>query len=574
MNRLRKVINSLPLKAFVLAVILGTLNNWTHQFAFGYSAGLNDHLVLSLVGLQWSDPTKFVNDWFISSAPQPHWFFDLITFAGAETNSISWLYFAYWCSGLIAFGFATMLLAKKWAPAQPFIAALAMTAIISQTPWNVVGSGSTMIAQALPTVLAGQLMYLTLALLLTDKWKLVPFFALLIGIVHVQQGAVIGIILIATVTFVFFTSRRFEWRLLLGSILAMTATVFGLMLRPIAANLRDFVEVCVTIIPYHCAAYTWGTTEVLAFGGMILLALLTVFYTVGQQRIVWISSIGLSSFGLLAGMLLDAFQIPLLGALSQSVNVYRLGVVIIPFVVWGILVILIKAQWSRNYIPLVLLWFVGLSTYSLVNGWGGGSIRVKLSILLLLLLMSVFIAWLSRSNTENKTLLKNSKTAAIFFAGLTFLVASALAGSIIIRPLNIEFQPIRELSDWGKQVEEIVPSGELILAPPAASALRMITGRAVIADCKTVPYGGPAWHEWKNRINSLGGIDQCKNPLAPNFSNLDGAQLDGIASNYGARFMIIEQDQFLAHKVELSQRGWVARLEPIPGVSAILLGHS
>lgn len=573
MNKFRALLTSLPVKAFALALLLGTLSNWTHQFALGYSAGLNDHLVLSLVGLQWSDPTKYVNDWFINASPQPHWFFDLITFVGAETNSISWLYFAYWCCGLIAFGFATMLIATKWAPAQPFIAALAMTAIISQTPWNVVGSGSTMIAQALPTVLAGQLMYLTLALLLTGKWKLVPLFSLLIGIVHVQQGAVIGIILIATFAVIFFASRRLEWRLLLGSALAMSATVFGLMLRPIAANLRDFVEVCETIIPYHCAAHTWGTNGLIAFSGLILLAALTIVYTSGANKIVWLTSVGLSSFGLFIGMALDAFQVPVLGELAQSVNVYRLGVVIIPFAVWGMLIPILTARWSKKYLFIAILWLVGLGSYFLLDGWSVGGNKAKAAIIAIILAVSALVAWLSKKNLGDSTRVEKVRSAGVFVTGLSFLFASALAGSIIVRPLNIEFLPNKALQSWGSEVEQIVPSGEVILAPPLASALRLSTSRAVIADCKTVPYGGDAWQEWKKRIERLGGVDQCINPLLSNFSDFNATQLSDIAAEYGAHYMILDPQHFADYKTELTQQGWEVKLEPTTGISAILLGH-
>lgn len=571
---LKKIVNSTTAKALFIALFLGVLNNWTFQFPLGYSAGLNDHSVLSLVGIQWADPTKFVNDWFINSAPQPHWFFDVITYLGETTGTISWLYFFYWCCGLVAFGFATVLLAKSWMPQQPFIAALAVTAIISQTPWNVVGSGSIMIAQALPTVLAGQLMYLTLVLLLTGRKTLVPWFAALIGIVHVQQGALIGIILLVTVIAQLIFSKTFDWRLLIGSVAAFLATAFGLWLRPIASNLNDFVEVCETIIPYHCAAHTWGSMGLLAFVGLIGLALITWFFVNSKSKLFWLTTVGLASFGLLIGMLLDAFQVISLGKLAQSVNVYRLGVLVIPFAAWGVIVPIAKAAWTKKFILIFVLWSFFLSSYFMLGGWSFGTHKAGAIIVIIAAISAVLIAWFSKPNNSNQVLLKRGTTVGLVLTSVSFIVASAIAGSIIIRPLNIEFMPDKAFSNWGKEVEAIVPSGDIILAPPLSHSIRLATGRAVIADCKTVPYGGKPWSEWKERIADLGGIEQCTQPWLAQFSDFSADQLINIASKYNAEFMVLDPEHYAAIQKELSDSGWTLELNATPGVAAVLVGHT
>lgn len=573
MTHFQKIARSLTVHAFLVAMVLGILNNWTFQFPLGYSAGLNDHSVLSLVGLQWADPTKFVNDWFINSAPQPHWFFDAITFVGSVTGTISWLYFLYWACGLVAFGFATVLLARFWAPGQPFVAALAVTAVISQTPWNVVGSGSIMIAQALPTVLAGQIMYLTLALLLTGRRRLIPWFAAVIGIVHVQQGAVIGIILLVTFTVDWISRKTGDLRLLMGSIAAFIATGFGLWLRPVAANLSDFVEVCETIIPYHCAAHSWGSRGLLAFSGLIGLALITWFYMKSGSRIVWATSVGLAAAGLFIGMSLDAFQVISLGQLAQSVNVYRLGVLVIPFAAWGVIVPILRAEWSKKYLLVFILWGTALGSYFLLDGWSFGTRKAGAAIVLVIAIGSLITAWLTKRQGTTHLIVEKSRMISTLAAGVAFILAAALAGSIIVRPLNIEFMPDKAFGDWGRQVEAIVPSGEIILAPPLAHTIRLATGRAVIADCKTVPYGGIAWREWKERISDFGGIEQCTHPWLADFSTYDAEKLNDLAEKYGAEFMVLDPSHFDAVKGDLTKLGWELKLGTTPGVTAVLIGH-
>lgn len=566
---LLKLANSLSFSALLIATFVGFLNNWTHQFPIGYSAGLNDHSVLSLEGIKWSDPTKFVNDWFMESAPQPHWFFDVITFIGAETNQLSAVYFAYWCVGLIAFGFATTILARQWAPKQPFIASLAVTAVISITPWYVVGSGSIMISQALPTVLAGQIMYLTLALLLTNQRKLIPYFAALIAIIHVQQGAVISIILIATFISEFIKSKKLDFRLVIGSLLSIAFTFLGLLLRPIAANLNDFIEVCETIIPYHCAAYTWSPSTVVAFTGLIVLGFLTIFLVQKNSKLAWVTSVGLAATGLLCGMLLDHFQVGILGQLAQATNIYRLGVLVIPFTAWGIVYPLFRPAWNFRFLATSIIWAVALASYFLLGGWGLGSYNISIFIELCIIFAAALLGALIKfSQITNKTL-DYLQSFGIFAVTMLILISSFISGGIIIRPLDIQFMPDRALATWGQEVEQIVPAGEIIVAPPQSYAFRLVTGRAVIADCKNIPYGGSAWREWNLRISDLGGKDKC----AGDFNAWNANQLEVIANKYHSNYMIIDPDQYAKLKKELSADGWSLKLGATKDVHAVLIAN-
>lgn len=567
-TKLAKIANSLTFRALTIATFVGYLNNWTHQFPIGYSAGLNDHSVLSLEGIKWADPTKFVNDWFMESAPQPHWFFDVVTYIGAVTNQLSAVYFVYWCIGLIAFGFATTILARQWAPNQPFLASLAVTAVISVTPWYVVGSGSIMISQALPTVLAGQFMYLTLALLLTGQRKLIPYFAALIAIIHVQQGAVISIILIATFVAELTKTKKLDFRIVIGSLLSISFTLFGLILRPIAANLNDFIEVCEKIIPYHCAAYTWSPSTVVAFAGLITLAVLTFFLVQTKSRLTWITSVGLAATGLFSGMLLDHFQIGILGQLAQATNIYRLGVLVIPFTAWGIVYPLFRPVWNIRFFATSIIWSMALASYFLLGGWGLGSYKVSLYIALCIIAGATVLATLIKFSQISINTINLLQSIGIFAITISILASAFIAGGIKIRPLDIEFMPDRSLAQWGREVEQIVPVGEIILAPPQSFTFRLVTGRAVIADCKNIPYGGNAWKEWNQRITDLGGKDKC----AGDFNAWDAKQLEDIAKKYESNYMIIDPEQYTKLKDELSADGWNLKLGATKDVHAVLIG--
>lgn len=558
--------------ALVTAAITAILTNWTSQTPYGYNAGYNDHSVLSLEGLRWADPTKFVNDWFMDEAPQPHWFFDSLTFIGQSTGLLSEVYFAFWLGGLIIGGYATAIFARRWIPRQPLVASIAFAVIISLSPWAIVGSASTMIATALPTVVAGHLLYLFLASLLTGRRRIAAVAAVLVGVVHVQQGAVVVVILVVSAIVELAMKRRMPWSLAVAAAATSAVVAFGLWLRPVASNLADFVVVCDTIIPYHCAAHTWSRAHLVASAAFIVLSALSIFYVSRRRRIIWLTTVGLAAFGLMCGLVVDALSVPFLGTFAQATNIYRLAVVLLPFAIWGLLLPVLRPRRGLRGAAVILLWFGLAGLYICLEPWQLGSQTTKLflvGVVLVLVLASTYVGPLMHSSLQRRWLEK-SVTLLVTAA---FLVTSAISGGLVVRPLDITFVPDRALAAWGERVESLVPSGEIILAPSPAHSIRLVTGRAVIADCKTVPYGGDAWTEWKERIDDLGGFDVCLDPGLPGLASFDAHELNAVAEKYDAEYMVISPEQAARESASLEELGWHVILEPTPGMSVVLLEH-
>jgi hypothetical protein len=447
-------------------------------------------------------------------------------------------------------------------------ATLSVTVIIALLPWNVVGTGSTMIAQALPTVLAGHLVYLGLALLMTERYRALPFVAGAVALVHVQQGAVIAIMMAATAVLRLVVDRRLNWSLVLAAGAALAGTALGLVLRPVAANLSDFVVVCNTIIPYHCAAQTWGIRGLLAFAGIIGLSFLTFLLLERGNRSNWLGTLGLAAFGLLAGMTANALSFPIFGELAQAVNVYRLGVVIVPFAVWGIVTPAIRAVRGDASLAIVGAGGALLAAYFLLDGWSIGNRFLRGAVLIIVVAIPLAVMWLKATRKPSgPSWWPISATAA------TFAIAAAIAGSFVIRPLNIEYVPVAGLKEWGSQVAEVVPVGSIMLAPPGSHPIRQVTGRATIVDCKNVPYGGDAWTEWRARIADLGGLQQCLDPRVKTFRGFSAVTLDRIAQKYSAKYMVLSKSHFAEVVVELVRNGWKVVLYPPKegSVNAVLL---
>jgi hypothetical protein len=550
----------------LVAGLLGVLEVWSN-IGFGYSAGWGDHFVLSPEGLSWAHPGAFENDWFMAAAPQPHWFFDVLTYVGESLGALSLVYALFWMAGLVAFAVATVLLAGRFAPAARWPVAVGVTLLTAVTPWMIGGTGSPVIAVALPAVMSANLIYLLLAAFLTQRRAFVAVLAPLIAIVHVQQGS-IAIVLVASMLVVDgVRRRRIDVRLLIALALAIGFVVFGLSLRPVAANLGDFVEICDTIIPYHCSAHLWPNWDLLATAGLITLCALSALLVPRPARWAWYATVGLATLGYTAGFASDALRIPLLGELAQGVNVYRLGAVLLPFAVWGAFVPLLVRWRGWRMIVLVAVWGAGWTALLATPSWPGGLLRRELLLTASLLLPLAWHLWRTRREGGQRSTAYSG--SAVLVAGALVVASVASYGGLSVRPANFTFVGDANLRAWSAEVRDVVPTGDLLVASPRSEWVKLTTQRPVIADCKNVPYGGAAWDEWQRRLDSLGGWKQCVAPGPLLYDALPADALVEIADEFGADFVVVNpgRDDTLA---ALGRLGWTEVVAPLNGIGAFV----
>jgi len=550
---------------FVLAAILGVLQVWG-TVGTGYFAGWGDHFVLSPEGLSWAHPGAFENDWFMQVAPQPHWFFDVLTYLGETAGMLSFVYAAFWAVGLFAFGLATAMLAYRFFADAAWPVALGVTMIAAVTPWMIGGTGSGMIAQALPAVLSANLIYLLLAAMLTERRVLVIVLAPIIAVVHVQQGSIALVLLASMLLVEIVRIRRIDW-FLLGAIgLTGAVVAFGLTLRPVASNLSDFVRICDEVIPYHCAAHLWTRYELASTVGMIILAALSAFVIPRHKRWIWYATVGLATLGYTGGFLSDALQIPFLGTLAQGVNVYRLGAVLVPFMVWGaVSPMLVAARGVRRWI-LLGAWAIGWVLFLTAPGFPT-ELRPRLVLMGLALLVPV--VWFVISTWRGRQVVRSSGIS-VLVAGLLVLTFTGVSGGLTLRTPAFQFIADPNLRQWGEEVRSVVPEGDVVVASPRYEWVKLVTQRAVIADCKDVPYGGAAWDEWQDRLKDLGGYKQCVAPGPLLFDDLTADQLVRVADKYDSDFIVVNPVH--ADTIAgLEDLGWVRVVEPLAGAGAEVL---
>ena len=558
------------MQSVTITAILGTLSNWGSQGARslspgGYAAGVADHYVLSPLGLHWADPDRYAGDWFMAAAPQPHWFFDLLTYTGSSLGHLSITYFLFWVGGLLAFGLATTLLVRHWTPRSHWLNAIVFTVVMSTTPWALFGTGTSMISYAIPAVVSGNFVFLFAALLLTGRVRAGAAVASLVAVVHVQNGAVTAVILVCVLLADRVRTKSWNLVLVAGTASNVAIVAFGLWLRPVAANPEDFIEICDRIIPYHCAAYSWTSDAMVASVALIVLALTTVAYTARSERGRWMAIVGLPAVGLLVGLLVDHFQVPVLGQLAQSTNVYRLGALIAPFAIFGLLVPLMKPLGGVAGLFFLLGWTPVMVMSLQGRAWQLDDAQSPLFLTCLgLCAVAVAVSRWTVLSTAVRRSLPPLATAAF---AVTFVVSAIVGDKITVRGLDIIYVPDDSLRSWGQQVEDTVPPGEQLLAPPLATYVRAATYRGVVADCKNIPYGGDSWREWNDRIEDLGGWEQCVAPFSPwYYNNLSPRALDRIAEKYDVHYLVLEEGQLDA-VAGLERFGWRVVLGPHPGVN-------
>lgn len=529
---------------------------------YGYRAGGDDHMVLSPLGLHWADPGYFAGDWFIREAPQPHWLFDVVTWFGASIGQLAVVYFAYWVLSLLVFGYATAVLARAWAPRHPAVATGLVTLLAGVTPWWLLGTGSPLYPQALPVVLGGALLYLTLAALLTDRRVLAVVAAVATALVHVQQGLVVAVLLLAMVVWRLASARTVDRLYLAGTALVGGVVHGALTARPVVGDLDQFAQVCRELIPYHCEASAWPGSHVIAGFAMVAMALLTVCHQERGTRGRWAVVVALPAVGLVAGVLADRYDVPVLGVAAQGLNVYRLGALMVVLCCWGVLAPVFGA--------LSPLWRVVLAVVVVGLGWLVTGIREWESRPAIpehggpwLL---VFVAGLAIAVAAGGVRGRRRSRARWLRVGAVVMVAGVVAamvaeGRVAVRALDLTFVPDDKTREWGAAVHATLPRDAVLLAPPLAAYVRLATGHSVVANCKDVPYGGAAWRHYVARLDSMGGVAQCVLRQPGVFNSMPAASVEQVARRWGADHLVVEEGQAW-RTPDLLARGWRVVLRP------------
>lgn len=542
------------------------------------SLGTGDHVVLAPLGLHWADPQAFAGDWFMENAPQPHWLFDHVVAFAWSSGHISLVLFAYWVLTCFITGMATAVLARPWGRDRAWGAVIACGLLSGLIPFSIAGSTWLGYPSAVPNMLGGALLYLLSACVLAGRYRWTVVILPILCMVHVQIGAIALVIsLLGAIACVPLLRSAHPPRGRVALYAAAWVASAGIVAvamkaRSVAADRKDFVEICNNYIPYHCSAATWLAKDVLAVLGCAVLTLACVVYLRPARRPIFLGTIGVCAVGTVVAMFLDRLHFPVLGELMQALNGYRVGLAMYPYAMWGMLLPVLRPAITLNRrlavagvcvaMPLFLLGGTGKINFG--DSQSGPPVDV------LLVAAYIVLAVVAADVLRRPIAARRGAGTAMMAAVCAWMLIAAFATNMGFKrhPSAITWGG-KAGAAWGQQARQILPPGSQYLASPFNVAFRINSQRGTVVDCKDIPYGGPAYEQWKERLNALGGWEGCRSDDL--FTQLPASDLVAVADRYGADAIITEADDDRAQVRDLIALGWSPHPVKVDSINSVIL---
>jgi hypothetical protein len=478
-----------PLPAWACVTLATVTTALSILFRYGYSFGLFDQIVYSVRGIALADPDAFARDWFAQTVPQPHWLFDAVTFAGTRLGILPWVYLAYWLAGIAAFALASVWLTQRYLPHRPVLAAL-LGPLVVLGPEKILGSTTPLLWFADPHMLGGCLAFLALAALLTDRWRAAALSALLAWAVHVQHGANLAPILLLTAALASGAVLRRRLMLAGTGLFLLVGALAIAQWRGLETSGGEWLTICRDLIPFHCYAPSWSWSYLAEGGAILALAFGFAWWRRHEWRAILPVAV-VPAAGLLVGVVGERFQLGIIGRLAEQYNVHRLATVVEPFAAFALVCLVagaISDEQRRRVVcgalatPALLVWFL----------MTGGALQGPAAL-------------------------------------------GALNGSLGHVGVDRSLPIVRA----GEAIGDAVPPTGIIAAPPELVWLRSFSRRGVVADCKAVPFGGPPWQEYVERMRDLGG--HCRGS-GSGFRDLSPADIETLRARYGVTHLLLYAD--------------------------------
>ncbi len=554
-RRLKKAVSRLPTTTYialcgVISVILVQTGNAV------YDAGTGDHLVISPAGLLRADSSLYLNDYFVRQAKMPHWAFEFYTALGSRLGLLGPMYFAYWLLAISFCAYAHLIIARH--VAHRFSYALAIVMLTTQLigTRTMFGTSGVILNQALPHSLAASMGFLVIASLLTKKRNLVFIYLPILPLIHIQIGTIVVGLVMVLVVLERIGGQSVRRQHAASFALSVGSIFFGLIYRPIAGNIQDFSRLCRDLAPHHCYAPSWSSSVMVGCFAILAIAVLG-FVFIGKsvlntrQRVtVYL----LPAIALAITLILDRNDLGWLANFVRGNNVYRVAVVLLPWLYWvPVLIAISEGRKAWRFCGAVLSVVLLTKLMSLTEH--GNYFESRTTHLLGLVIVVSCVIFLDRSEWSGKknwhlSILVVCLASVPAFAGLKY-------GQDQFSMPNPTFQPDQNIVEFGKALRQDVASGQIVVGDPARSWTRMASGVAYGVDCKFRPIGGgEPLYEYYDRINPLGGYDQACNQGS--FSTVTADSLIQYFEASSADLLLLPTDDGRLN--ELTSKGW--RIEP------------
>ena len=536
---------SSPARVAVLAAVMLVS---TQCVAAGYEFGQGEQVLLSVKGIGWADPTAFVNDWFNSDAPQPHILFDVITYLAESAGLRAPAYFLYWLGSLVAVAWALVLLSDRWLPRRARPLELLAAAMLVTGPYFALGTFLVIHREAVPNALGGALGFLTVALLICQRDRAALVAAAATTAVHVQHGTVVaGALLVAWLV----DGQRFRRPIVRWfpvAVIGILAAVYGVgVVRGLVSGSGDVVAICETASPGHCDPDSWPRNVILS--GLFVLALGVAAPLVVRNRSLRATAlVAAPALVAVVALATDLADLEPFQTLGRQFFLYRFVMAVAPFAPLAIVALMARATELRHRARNLAFAGVGVVLFVIWHALSYANlVRFRTTVtgarsatLLLGAALVVGLALTVVGGVRYRAVARHLRGVVAFgcVMAVTALLAFGSRATGFV-PLAVQYHPEDGSVALGKRIHELTPTGAVIAARPDIAWLRLMSRRAVIVDCKSVPYGGQPWHEYNERLAAL-GVPRPLECGADGFSRLTPEQLIGLRSRYGATYVLLD----------------------------------
>lgn len=517
-----------------------------------YEAGTGDHLVVSPAGLLRADPSLYLNDFFIRQAKMPHWAFEFYTALASRLDQLGPMYFAYWLLTALFCAYAHLIIARKVSSRFSYPLAIVMFTTQLMGSRIMFGTSGVVLNQALPHGLAASIGFVVIASLLTNKRNIVFIYLPILPLIHIQIGTIVVGLVMVLIVVEKIGGQAIRRVHLVSFGLSVCSILFGLRYRPIAGNIQDFSRLCRDLAPHHCYSPSWSHTIILGCLAILAVALIGFFFISNSVLSFWqrLTIFVLPTIALAVTLFLDRNDLGWLANFVRGNNVYRVAVVLLPWLYWVPVLIASsegRKAWKLSGIFVSVLLLITLMTLT----EHGNYLESKPVLLIALFAIVGCVYFVDRSN-----FLQSNQ---ILFSLLMVCVACvpALSGLKFGQDSfgwpNLTFEPDSNIRSFGESLRLDVKKGQVVVGDPAMSWTRMASGIAYGVDCKFRPIGGgEPLNEYYDRINPLGGYDK-----ACNYASFSTVSVDDLIRYYqasSADLLLISPDD--ARLAQLTAIGW------------------
>ena len=498
----------------------------------GYLVGYYEQSLLSIHGIALADRTAFVGDWFNLHAPQPHIFFDLVTYFGEKIRFLDGVYFLYYIASCTMFVLGTALLARHWLPARLQWMQHAVTILATIGPSFSLGTFLTVHMEAVPNMAGACAAYLGIALLVTRRWTWLAVIMPMTSVLHLQHGLGLASIVILATVFRF-TEKRLV--LLASSAVAILIAALTVIERGLLSGsdeiANDVAEVGST---GHFNAELWGSRVIWSGIFLIVLAVLNFALDAGNRdsrRLVGV--VLLAALVPIVGVVSDLWNLEPFQSLARSLFVYRYSMYLVPFAYWFVVRLVARSTTDKWYLAgaelfaaLFLIWRIT----HLVFSWSAEYFDLGELALVAFLFIGARIVIVHPSMVSRGLL-----GAVSVFAIVGLFVAGSDVHGREWPHLGISRND-RNVVRTAEAARHLGPM-DVVATDPSIGWMRLFLRRAIVADCHGAPYGGDAWWEYRRRLRAL-GVD--KPNVCNGFQGLSYEQVVSLRESVGATTVLLD----------------------------------